>query len=743
MNSFAALLKPSIPAHSSWARVLSVVALRALFLGLLVSACNRVIPLGTPTPVLWCAAAVGTAAGSWLSFSRLKNLGALVLTLTVWLLGEVLCGALDLLPHGTRGLLTSYLLSLHLELFMVVSLCAATTTWIFWRIRGAATVEALLLAAMGVASLASHRNYRLDLPNVVNALAWRLGVDHLTMLIIFGIAMGAALCIYLYIASLAGRPNSVSDDEVSSTHSARPSVLRTLTAAGLITLFVGLISRELYRFHHRQAASQTANGVGQGSTDGMSPLSFHSALGSTNQPSGIVRLEGDYPSNPFIPMLYLRESALSELRGNEIVQAERRFDRDVPAVSPAQSFSADEEPTLTERTPVLHSIYLLSEHQNAFAIDYPTELIPLKNPNPGRFKAAYRARSLAPAFALSGLALAEVGDPKWTDEERRHYLEPHKDPRYGEVARSATTRGNTSLPPVAQALALVEYLSKEAIYTLTPNHEVRAGEDPVAAFLFGDKRGYCVHFAHAMVYMLRDLGIPSRIGTGYLTDLSQAKDGHILLRMSDRHAWAEVFISGRGWIPFDVQPERVESHAETDVDMKLLEELMGLLGPGDEILPPEQIAQEPSFAQESGDARLIRVAGMMLGIIVLLMFAAKLYLRYGWITARSPAARAARSYRALCSLLHDLGYRREFGETRFEFRRRVRSLLNRDVLSVTQPLLESIYAGANTISCSDVDEARGMDRRSIRAAGAISPWRGLAASLSVSSVVFFVGRGRW
>ena len=37
-----------------------------------------------------------------------------------------------------------------------------------------------------------------------------------------------------------------------------------------------------------------------------------------------------------------------------------------------------------------------------------------------------------------------------------------------------------------------------------------------AAFLFGNFTGYCVHSAHASVYLWRSLGLPARIGTGYL-----------------------------------------------------------------------------------------------------------------------------------------------------------------------------------------------------------------------------------
>ena len=129
--------------------------------------------------------------------------------------------------------------------------------------------------------------------------------------------------------------------------------------------------------------------------------------------------------------------------------------------------------------------------------------------------------------------------------------------------------------------------------------------------------------------MLRSLGIPARIATGYLTDLSQAKDGHILLRMSDRHAWAEAYITQKGWVPFDTQPEQVESHADTQVDLKLLEELMGLVGPGEELFDEDLLDGETgviepnSYPLPAKRYIYITVLGTFLFLLIL-----KLYLRF-------------------------------------------------------------------------------------------------------------------
>src|SRR5690606_26724776 len=77
-------------------------------------------------------------------------------------------------------------------------------------------------------------------------------------------------------------------------------------------------------------------------------------------------------------------------------------------------------------------------------------------------------------------------------------------------------------------------------------------------FLFGDLTGYCVHFAHAAVFLMRAVGVPARVGTGYaLPEANRQGGSALLLRNSDQHAWPEVYL-GPG--------EPMPSPAQTAVD---------------------------------------------------------------------------------------------------------------------------------------------------------------------------------
>ncbi|MBU1239337.1 transglutaminase-like domain-containing protein [Myxococcota bacterium] len=70
------------------------------------------------------------------------------------------------------------------------------------------------------------------------------------------------------------------------------------------------------------------------------------------------------------------------------------------------------------------------------------------------------------------------------------------------------------------------------------------GADPVAQFLFEEKRGPCGLFASSAALLLRAMGERTRLVTGF----SRVTEGKITrFRGSDAHSWSEVFIPGRGW----------------------------------------------------------------------------------------------------------------------------------------------------------------------------------------------------
>jgi transglutaminase-like putative cysteine protease len=97
-------------------------------------------------------------------------------------------------------------------------------------------------------------------------------------------------------------------------------------------------------------------------------------------------------------------------------------------------------------------------------------------------------------------------------------------------------------------------------YTLEPGVY---GIDTADEFWFDRRAGFCEHIASAFVIMMRALDIPARIVTGYQGGEVNPVDGYWTLRQSDAHAWAEVWLAGRGWLRVDptaaVAPGRIGS----------------------------------------------------------------------------------------------------------------------------------------------------------------------------------------
>jgi protein-glutamine gamma-glutamyltransferase len=102
-------------------------------------------------------------------------------------------------------------------------------------------------------------------------------------------------------------------------------------------------------------------------------------------------------------------------------------------------------------------------------------------------------------------------------------------------------------------MALTSYLKSNFQYSQQLGH-VPAGWDPVDWFLFNVKIGYCEQFATAETLMLRSLGIPARLATGYSTGQYDSVLNQATVREQDAHAWVEVWFPNHGWVPVDPSP---------------------------------------------------------------------------------------------------------------------------------------------------------------------------------------------
>ncbi|HWQ42185.1 MAG TPA: transglutaminase domain-containing protein [Desulfosporosinus sp.] len=109
--------------------------------------------------------------------------------------------------------------------------------------------------------------------------------------------------------------------------------------------------------------------------------------------------------------------------------------------------------------------------------------------------------------------------------------------------------------PQSLASAIINQVQSENTYTLSPGL-MPSGRDFVEYFLFENHKGYCMHFASATVALLRSAGVPARYAEGYTvsTDDLVSPDGWADIPDSRAHAWAEIYLSGVGWVPVEATP---------------------------------------------------------------------------------------------------------------------------------------------------------------------------------------------
>lgn len=128
------------------------------------------------------------------------------------------------------------------------------------------------------------------------------------------------------------------------------------------------------------------------------------------------------------------------------------------------------------------------------------------------------------------------------------YLRLNETGRIGMLAEQTTLGVDT---PVGKAAAIERFLRTRYSYTL----DVPGGEDrPLDTFLFERRSGYCEHFASAMTLMLRAVGVPSRLVTGFLAQEWNPFGKYTIVRQGDAHAWVEAYLPESGWTRFDPTP---------------------------------------------------------------------------------------------------------------------------------------------------------------------------------------------
>lgn len=117
-----------------------------------------------------------------------------------------------------------------------------------------------------------------------------------------------------------------------------------------------------------------------------------------------------------------------------------------------------------------------------------------------------------------------------------------------EVAR--LTAGKTN--DYDKVRALYDFFSSKNGFTYSLNAESDTDGEAIVDFLTR-RSGYCVQYAAALAWMVREADIPARVAFGFTRGTRVEGD---VYRLTNRnlHAWTEVYFDGFGWVPFDATP---------------------------------------------------------------------------------------------------------------------------------------------------------------------------------------------
>lgn len=175
---------------------------------------------------------------------------------------------------------------------------------------------------------------------------------------------------------------------------------------------------------------------------------------------------------------------------------------------------------------------------------YPDQL----DLKPGTKK--YTVVSIEPEASAPELRADSTNYPAWLAP---YLAKPNVPARVAQLAVQWAGKANN---PYDKAMAIEGELRK--IPYTTDVAAPPAGHDAVDYFLFDAKRGYCEYYASAMVVMLREVGVPARIATGYATTTYNRAKSAYEVSDSDAHTWVQVFFPGLGWLNFEPTPVNPE-----------------------------------------------------------------------------------------------------------------------------------------------------------------------------------------
>ncbi len=305
--------------------------------------------------------------------------------------------------------------------------------------------------------------------------------------------------------------------------------------------------------------------------------------------------------------------------------------------------------------------------------------------------------------AITSASIAELRQagtvyPEWT----RKYRElPNELP--DQVRREAWRVVGDATTAYDAAAAIEQYLRGMTYSTKVPVPP--PGQDWVSFLLFNSREGYCDYFSTAMTVMLRGVGIPARVASGYVTGDWDPMTQSYLVTERHAHTWTEVYFPRYGWVPFEPSasrplPPRVEAPPtplsedewlralDTDPAMDTFFDDEDLFDSGGVVvLPPAQAG--PSFSPGL-------IALLVLGVLLLIGVSTTVIL---WFRGMSGLPLFARPYAQVVRLASWCGYGPARAHTPYEYAAtlgRAVPAAAQSITTITEAYVAGRYGGRPT-----------------------------------------------
>lgn len=246
-------------------------------------------------------------------------------------------------------------------------------------------------------------------------------------------------------------------------------------------------------------------------------------------------------------------------------------------------------------TAEVYKTSLSPRHFTAPSTAFFVQPISVPQENKDIYKSAYRAKMLVSDLNSAYFVYNPFNDPglEYFQEQRFAALRTIEDfkgappgfldyytqmPQGGafDSIRNLALKIVDTLPiaPIDKILAIRDYfLATDSSgnptfrYSDNPGIPGIPGANRLTNFLFDSKKGYCAYYAGATLFLLRALGIPSRIATGFLTvDRSNKNPGWYWFYEDQAHAWVQVWFPGYGWLDFDTTVPSTETQEAPQPD---------------------------------------------------------------------------------------------------------------------------------------------------------------------------------